>query len=323
VTDVVTLGEAFIGLVAEGGASLADAGVFRRHVIGSEANTAVGLARLGRTVAFVGRVGADGFGTAIRRRLRGEGVDIAHLTNDPDGPTGLMLRERRELGASEAIYHRRGSAGSRVTTADVEAAADTIRAAAWLHLTGITPALSATARDAQARALDIAIEAGIPVSFGVNLRRLLWTDEAAAAVLGPIARRTALVIGSIDELATVAGTEPDALGEVAAGALLAAGVTTVVATLGARGAALHDRTGAGLHVDAMSVSRVVDPVGAGDAFVAGFLAARLEGLADPLALRWGVACGAAVVAVEGDMDGLPERPHLERLLSAEARDILR
>ena len=321
--DVVTLGEAFAGLVAEDGLGFADATAFRRHVIGAEANVAVGLARLGRSVAFVGRVGADGLGTAVLRRLRGEGIDVRHVTVDADAPTGLMLRERRALGPSQAIYHRRGSAGSRLTSADVDAAADRIRAAGWLHLTGITPALSGTARTAHAHAVDLALDAGVAVSFDVNLRRLLWTDEAAAAVLAPIARRATLVFGSPDELAVVAGTPEDATGTTAAGALLEAGVTTVVAKLGAAGAVLHDATGAGLAVDALAVTRVVDPVGAGDAFCAGFLAARLEGLEDPLALRWAVACGAAAVAVEGDMDGLPDRAQLERLLGSDGRDIVR
>jgi 2-dehydro-3-deoxygluconokinase len=321
--EVVTLGEAFIGLVAEGGRSFADAAGYRQHVIGSEANTAVGLARLGRRAAFIGRLGADGLGTAILRRLRGEGVDVDHVTVDRHAPTGLMLRERRELGPSQAVYHRRGSAGSRLAAADVDAASATIEAARWLHVTGITPALSESARAAHERAIDIATDAGVPVSFGINLRRLLWTDEAAAAVLGPLVRRATLVIGAVDELATVAGTGPDDTGTDAAEVLLAAGVSTVIATLGARGSVLHDRTGAGLAVDAIPVARVVDPVGAGDAFVAGFLAARLAGLDDPRALRWAAASGAAVVGVEGDMDGLPDRDELDRLVDGESRDIIR
>jgi 2-dehydro-3-deoxygluconokinase len=321
--DVVTLGEAFIGLVAEDGRSFADASVFRRYVIGAEANTAVGLARLDRRVAFIGRIGADGLGTAILRRLRGEGVDTHGVTIDPEAPTGLMLRERRGLGPSQAVYHRRGSAGSRLAPADVDRAAGTIRGARWLHVTGITPALSPSARDAHRLAIELATEAGVPVSFGVNLRRLLWTDADAAGVLGPLVRQASLVVGSPDELATVAGTEADATGATAAAALLADGVTTVIATLGARGAVLHDRTAAGLALDALPVARMVDPVGAGDAFCAGFLAARLEGLDDPLALRWAIACGASAVAVEGDMDGLPDRTGLDRLLGGEAHDIVR
>jgi len=82
--DVVTLGEAMVGLVASDVGPLAEARRFEPHVAGAEANVAVGLARLGHRAAFIGRVGSDGFGTAIVRRLRGEGVDVANLRVDPD-----------------------------------------------------------------------------------------------------------------------------------------------------------------------------------------------------------------------------------------------
>ena len=321
--EVVTLGEAFIGLVAEGGRPLADTTMFSRHVIGAEANVAVGVARLGRRVAFVGRVGADGFGTAIARRLRGEGVDVSHVTVDPDAPTGLMIRERRALGPSQALYHRRGSAGSRLTVEDVEAAAPAIRSARWLHVTGITPALGESARAAHERALAIAGEAGIPISFDVNLRRLLWTDAEAARVLAPLLPRAAVVLGSPDELAAVAGTDDDDTGTAAAAALHGRGVPAVIAKLGERGAMLHERTGASVQVAALRVPHVVDAIGAGDAFCAGFLAGRLEGLDDPASVRWAVACGAAAVSVEGDMDGMPDRATLDRLLAGGPGDIVR
>jgi len=321
--EVVTLGEAFIGLVADGGRSVADATTFSRHVIGAESNVAVGLARLGHPVAFVGRVAGDGFGTAITRRLRGEGVDVSHVTVDPDAPTGLMLRERRALGVSRAVYHRRGSAGSRLSVADVEAAAPAIRSARWLHVSGVTPALGEPARSAHARALAIAADAGIPVSFDINLRRLLWDDDEAARVLAPMLVHATIVLGSPDELAVVAGVDDDGTGERAAAVLHDRGVPTVIAKLGDRGAALHDRAGTGLQVAAIPVPQVVDPVGAGDAFCAGFLAARLEGLDDRVALRWAVACGAAAVTVEGDLDGLPDRATLDRLLAGVTGDIVR
>ena len=86
---------------------------------------------------------------------------------------------------------------------------------------------------------------------------------------------------------------------------------------------LHERTGASVEVAALRVSHVVDPIGAGDAFCAGFLAARLEGLDDPASVRWAVACGAAAVSVEGDMDGMPDRATLDRLLAGGPADIVR
>ena len=157
-TEVVTLGECLIAFVATTPGPLAEATTFERFVVGAEANVAVGLARLGHSVAFIGRVGADGFGEAIVKRLRGEGVDIADLAVDPDAATGLMFRERRVIGPAQVVYARRDSAGSRLTAADVERAmaAHVDDGTRWLHLTGITPALSADAHAATERAIESA-----------------------------------------------------------------------------------------------------------------------------------------------------------------------
>ena len=111
---MVTLGECLVSFVAAAPGPLAGAEDFHSFPAGAEANVAVGLARLGRQVAFIGRVGDDGLGTRIVRALRGEGVDVVGLTVDPAGPTGIMIRERRVLGAAEVFYARAGSAGSRL-----------------------------------------------------------------------------------------------------------------------------------------------------------------------------------------------------------------
>ena len=108
-TEVVTLGECLIAFVATGPGPLAEAATFERFVAGAEANVAVGLARLGHAVAFIGRVGADGFGEAIRRRLLGEGVGQRRTSRrTTDATTGLMFRERRVLGPAQVVYARRG-----------------------------------------------------------------------------------------------------------------------------------------------------------------------------------------------------------------------
>ena len=114
--EVVTLGECLVALIAESVGSLAEAARFERHVVGAEANVAVGLARLGHSVGYIGRVGDDAFGTAILRRLRAEGVDVRWLRVDAEAaPTGLLIRERQPLGPSEVLYRRAGSAGSHLT----------------------------------------------------------------------------------------------------------------------------------------------------------------------------------------------------------------
>jgi 2-dehydro-3-deoxygluconokinase len=327
--EVITLGECLISMVADR-APLATARSFEVHVAGAEANVAVGLARLGHTVAYIGRVGSDPLGIAIVRRLRGEGVQVEHLAVDPEGPTGLFIRELRELGPSDLVYYRSGSAGSKLSAADVSAADGLFAGARWLHVTGITPALSTTAREAVEGAISRARENGLTVSLDLNLRRKLWSEAEAAAVLSDLVARCDIVLGDLDEAALVTNVParrdgpPDP--EAVADALLALGPRVAVVKLGSAGALEH-RGEAGPHRstrrEAIPLTRVVDPVGAGDAFTAGYIAATLEGLAPPRALDLANACGAAVASTVGDMDGLPTRPEVERILGARGPDVLR
>jgi 2-dehydro-3-deoxygluconokinase len=314
---VITLGECMAAFVATRPGPLAEATRFERHLAGAEANVAVGLARLGHSVAFVGRVGDDGFGTAIVRTLRGEGVDVAHLTIDQGARTGVLFRELRALGAIDVVYHRGGSAGSRVGPDDIRRAADDglFDGARWLHLTGITPALSTSAREAAILARDLARGGALTVSFDVNLRRRLWSDEKAAPVLLDLLAGVDVLLGSPDELALLAGATPDTAPEdlVAAGVRL--GPSTVVAKLGDGGALGLEAGGLPVLEPAIRIGTVIDHVGAGDAFCAGFIAGRLDGVDFASALRMGNACGALAIAASGDQAGLPDRAELARLLA--------
>lgn len=321
--EVVTLGECLVSLVATARGPLAEASTFERTVAGAEANVAVGLARLGRRAALVGRVGDDGFGTAIRRRLAGEGVDVAGLSTDPAAPTGVMVRELRVLGPPEVLYLRRGSAGSRLSPDDVRAAADRFAEARWLHLTGITPALSATARDAVATAIELARTHGLSISLDLNLRRRLWTEAEAEAVLRDLAARSDVVLGSLDEAALVADLGADASPAAVAAGVRALGVRTVVLKLGASGALALDGDGPPVARPAFPVPSALDPVGAGDAFSAAWIAARIEGRGPAETLERANAAGASAVATIGDLTGLPTRAELDRLVAAGGPDMLR
>jgi 2-dehydro-3-deoxygluconokinase len=322
--EFLTLGECLVGLVADAPGPLAEVASFERHVAGAEANVAVGVARLAHGSAFIGRVGDDGFGQAILRRLRGEGVDVSALVVDPAAPTGLLVRERRLLGPAEVLYYRRGSAASRLSREDVERAEGVFAAGRWLHLTGITPALSESCRDAVAAALELARAHRLTVSLDLNLRRKLWSDQEAAATLRPLVPSSDVVMGGLDEMALVGGSEGSSEGdpEEAAAAILALGARAAVVKLGAEGA-LELRAGASaaVHEPALAVPQRVDPVGAGDAFAAGYIVASLEGLAGAPALQLGNACGASVIAVVGDQSGLPTRREVERLVASWADSI--
>ncbi|RSM47187.1 sugar kinase [Actinoplanes sp. ATCC 53533] len=303
--DLVTLGETMGLVAADGIGSLEYARDFRFGIGGAESNVAVGVSRLGGSATWLGRVGPDAAGDLIERRLRAEGVHTVAIRDRAF--TGLMVKHRRTAGLVHIDYHRTGSAGSRLAPADVPA--DLLSAARILHVTGITPALSDTARATVFHAVETARAAGVTVSVDVNYRGKLWSRYDAAPVLRDLVSRADVVFAGPDEAALVLGaTEAPAAG------LAALGPTEVVIKDGPRGCT-GLIAGERYAVQALAVT-VVDPVGAGDAFVAGYLAERLAGLAPAQRLATAVAVGAFAVTVPGDCEGLPSRADLAALLSA-------
>src|SRR5262249_26683515 len=147
---------------------LREAHTFVRSVAGAESNVAIGMVRLGLKAAWCGRVGDDALGLSILDRLSAEGVDVSQAIIDPDGWTGVLVRDRHHERTVSVAYARRGSAGSGLIPADVDA--DWIASARVLHVTGITPALSMTAAETVGRAIELARAAGVDVSFDVNHR---------------------------------------------------------------------------------------------------------------------------------------------------------
>ena len=207
-----------------------------------------------------------------------------------------------------------------MTAEDVTAAAQggLFEEARWLHVTGITLALSASAAAAVTAAVEQARLAGLTVSLDINLRRKLWSDAVATPVLRRLAAEVDVVFGGRDEVAVVTTSPPGREAAELARALLELGPRLAVVKLGAEGALGLERGSQPIHRPAVAVPQVVDPVGAGDAFCAGFIAARLEGGDMRAALEMGNACGASAVSALGDLTGLPERAALDRLLAATA-----
>ena len=303
--DLVTLGETMVLLLAEQAGPMREASTFRRHIAGAECNVAVGLARLGHSAGWISRVGDDEFGRAVVFRIRGEGVDTSHVLSDPDAPTGVVIRERREVGPIDQVYYRRGSAASRLSPADLDAAY--IGAATFLHLTGITPALSESCRQAVFDAAEIARAAGVRVSLDPNYRSKLWNAEDFRRVVRDLAARCDILLPGSEEAELLTG-ESDP--ELAARDLQQLGPSLVVLKRGAHGALAVTRDQL-IQAPAVPLERIVDPVGAGDAFAAGLLSGMLRGLDTANALRLANRCGALAMCAPGDMESLPRRAELE------------
>jgi sugar/nucleoside kinase (ribokinase family) len=295
-TDVLTFGETMAVLRAELPGPLRLAGSLRVGVAGAESTVAIGLARLGHAARWVGRVGDDEFGRLVLDRLRAERVDVAYVSTD-DAPTGLLVREQRTADLARVRYYRADSAGSRLSVDDlVPALADGAR---MLLLSGITPALSAAAAAATRAAVAHAVASGWAVCLDVNYRATLWSRDAAADVLRPLASSATVVVGDADELSLVGGVDE----------LLRGGVREVVVKAGALGASVSTVDGS-WSVPAVPVT-AVDVVGAGDAFVAGYLSGWLDGLDPAQRLARGAVVAGFAVACVGDWEGLPTRAELE------------
>jgi len=315
--DVVTLGETMVSLRTD--TPLRLGGDLRMTVAGAESNVAIGLARLGHTVRWGGRVGTDEAGEFVLRTLRAEAVLVDSVVRDSERSTGLMLAERRINDLSRVSYYRTDSAGSQLSPAD--AAACFVTAPRLLHITGITPALSDLAAEAVVEAVRLARSAGAVISFDVNFRAKLWNEDAARGVLGRLARSADIVIASEDELALIVEHAGTPGGEESAAAELATfGVHTLVVKRGARGAS-EFCDGQVRHAPVVAVT-VRDSIGAGDAFTAGYLSGVLDDLGSAGALDRGTITGAFAVAAAGDWEGAPNRAELH-LLAAPAGTTLR
>jgi len=308
--DVLTFGEALAVAATPRTGPLRMARTLELSIAGAESNVAIGLSRLGFAATWIGRVGADELGALVIERLRAEGVDTAACGTDPTAPTALMLKERRTAGVTRVHYYRAGSAGSRLDPSDVDS--DLIAAARLVHMTGITPALSASARDTVRHVAAVAAAKGVPVSFDVNYRARLWDAGSASAELSGLAAQAAIVFAGEDELPLITG---GAGGPDAARKLAVSGPAQVVVKRGSRGAAVFTADGAVHEQPAVPVT-AVDPVGAGDAFAAGYLAGFLDGQEPQERLSLGCTLGAFAVSSAGDWEGLPTRDELG-LLSAE------
>ena len=237
-------------------------------------------------------------------------MGVKHVGRDP-APTGIMVQEQRLPGVAIVDYHRAGSAGSRLDGSEAQAALAE-GPPRVLHVTGITAALSGTARGALSAITRRARESGTLVSLDLNYRGRLWTRDQASTALRSLVPWVDVVFASEDELGLVADDPAE---------LLDLGVAQVVVKRGARGAVGHVRGEPPADVPARVVT-AVDPIGAGDAFCAGFLSGLLDGLTLAERVERGVVLGAFAVSGRGDWEHLPRRTELS-LLDLMPGDVVR
>ncbi len=298
--DIVTMGEAMACLVPQSPGPLRHIRRFDKHVAGAEFNLAIGAARLGLSTGWISRIGSDEFGEEIIRVLRGEGVDVSQV-HVSSRPTGVYFKEYSALGEPRVYYYRAGSAASELGPDDVSEAY--ISSARALHVTGITPLLSATCQAAVAKATTTARQSGVKVIFDPNIRFKLISPQDAPGFFKPFLGTSDVVLAGESELRSIFGDSTAPLPDLEE-RVLDQGVSLVVIKRGAEGAVArtaNERVEEG----AYPVSAVVDPIGAGDGFDAGFLTGWLRGWNLEECLRLANFVGACATGVYGDYEGYP------------------
>ena len=274
---------------------------------GDTSNTAIAAARQGASVGYITAVGQDEFGTALLDLWQAERVDVSRVRRHATAKTGIYFITPHPAGRS-FTYFRAGSAASLISPADLPA--DYIAGAKVLHVSAISQAISASARDAVFRAIEIAREHQVLVSYDSNLRRNLWPLDEARDVTHRAMRICDIAFPSIDDSRELTGlTHADEIADF----YLSLGARIVALKLGAEGALI-----------ATAEQRVaippypvtpVDATGAGDAFDGAFLARYCQ-TGDPVAAgRYAAVTAARTTCGYGALSTLPRAAEVERLLA--------
>jgi 2-dehydro-3-deoxygluconokinase len=296
-TDLFTFGEALSVFISTDTDSVMSAKTFERVTAGAEVNVAVAISRLGLKSQYFSRFGNDQLGSVMLADIAAEGVDVS-LAKRVNSYTGAMVRNPGKSAPVELSYLRKGSAASTIEPADI--LDSYISSTRWLHVTGITCAISHSGANTVKIALEKATAMNIKSSFDLNIRRKLWSEEDAKKVLAPLAKNVDLLIGGEDEYQAVFGAQEP---------------KNVLAEANKRGCKIAVMTKGdqkmrysidGNYAE-LTPPKVlaVDPVGSGDAFTGGVIAGLLSGMKVEQALEQGSICGALVASMFGDWTGIP------------------
>lgn len=305
--EIVTVGESMALLAPSPLGPIEEALTFTMDVGGAESNVAMYLSDLGHRVAWVSHLGDDPMGRRILERVRGAGVDTTLVRLDAGARTGVYFKDPTGSGTT-VHYYRDGSAATRMDPRVLTAPA--LRDVPLVHLTGITAALSRSCHDlVRAAVLDRRLPDAL-VSFDVNYRPGLWPTTRAAPVLAELADASDLVLVGLDEARSLWGCErPEDVRR------RLPRPTTIVVKNGAVAAHHLDHEGA-VSVSAPNVD-VVEEVGAGDAFAAGYLSEMRRGGSPQRRLRLGHLVAAHALRVAGDHAPLPGRVWFDSYLQAD------
>lgn len=282
-----------------------------QKVGGAESNFATGLARLGHKVSYMSKVGNDPFGRRILKSIRSEGIDTTYFRMMEEAPTGLLFKEQKFSDTMNVYYYRGASAASRMEKEDLPE--EIFSELKYLHITGVTPALSNSCKELVSEAIDLARKYKVKIIFDPNIRFKLWDRKEAFTVLNAIADKADYILAGMEEAAFL--TNQKEIGSICR-TLQTNEQQVIVIKRGSESTVLYEN-GNFKEISAVKVNNVIDPVGAGDAFAAGFVHGLLQNCHLEQCIRFGNTLGARVIQQYGDVEGLPSLVELNEELENE------
>lgn len=306
--DIITIGDGMITFDPNSKGPMRFVNEFTRKIGGAELNVMIGCARLGLKAGWISRLGKDEFGRHILNTVRGEGVDVSEVELMEGYATSLNFKEVQESGNGRTFYYRNNSPTETFTVENLPE--EYIKSAKILHITGVFPAINEKNRVVILKAIELAKENGVKVSFDPNIRLKLWTKEEARKTILSYLPYVDYLLAGRDELELLFETNAD---EELISCLKDFDFSKVVLKEGNKGSYLL-KDDKWVHFEGFKVNKVVDTVGAGDGFDSGFLYGVSCGWSDEKSIELANAIGAMVVQVAGDNEGLPYLEDVEVFL---------
>lgn len=297
--DVITIGDAMIAMCPQEKGPIIFCDTFKRKTGGAELNVAIGCARLGLKSGWISRLGNDDFGRYILKTVRGEDIDTSEVELVDGHPTSVYFREVLSDGSSRSFYYRENSPTSTMKSEELNE--EYFKQSKVLHITGVFPSITKNNQEIILEAVKLAKKHNLTVSFDPNIRLKMWTKEEAKAYIEKLLPDVDILLVGDEEIEILLGetTMEDAIKT-----FHGYGIDKVIVKKGAKGALGSDGKNV-YEVDAIKPKALVDTVGAGDGFAAGFLTAFCEGKTLEECVKFANAVGSLVVGVEGDNEGLP------------------
>ncbi|GGK06335.1 2-dehydro-3-deoxygluconokinase [Lentibacillus kapialis] len=297
--DVITIGDAMIAFNPSKTGPMKFVPSFTKNIGGAELNVAIGCARLGLEAGWISRLGDDEFGKYIRNFARGEGIDTSQVDFEKGHPTSLNFKEIMEDGSVRTFYYREKSPTA--TMKPDELSEEYFKQAKILHITGIFPGVAEQNLELTRKAIELAKQYGLTVSFDPNIRLKLWSKEEISEVSISFLPDVDILLAGVEEMEVIFGESDQ---EKIIEACAPYDIEHIVLKQGENGAVGYHNNQL-VDAEAVLPTNVVDTVGAGDGFDAGYLYGYLNGWSLERSLNFANTIGSMVIGVVGDNEGLP------------------